>query len=935
MNESGASSRRSTAHDDEDHDGEATRASRRETEKHGEESDQDQPAGEEEVEDGTQEESAGEGDEDNQGQDGGQDGDQNQDQDEHQGDGKGREALPEDAHEERQAEPGQGRPTRAEPAIPHPAPRATSLLPSIQATEKITSFMDFAGGLDLSLSMEADSVAEAPSGRASGRAPPPQRTSPSPPRPLRTSAAQMATGPMTATTTLVEQASRALQASSQLSPARSAASVSTSGSRIPRRAPGGARHAGVSVGVGATSSTQTLQTPALQRVYVLEARCRALEEQVRLAQARAEAATAGQTQMDDLPTLKALREQDALLAATQASNAQLQHELRALQAGDKLAYAQMQAERDRLSAEAFRLRSQVEALEAQLSGAGALSSDRAAGLENQLEAARAALAETKREREAEDKRWRQECEALREALETADARAEGRSARELARLREERTEAFEAAAAARRLAQRAEEERDALMAALEAGEHQVQASTADTSDIRTQALSRRAAEPGSGSEKGSPERPRRQRETMASLLQPDDEDSVVILRGKLARATEERARLQAELHEAREAAEQQLAELHDAFSAHRERAAERETELEKALTAARRERSLRPHTRVRDLERELAAVLRRQQTGASTDASARVADVDQAEALLQRLSAEHARTTAERDQLRAEKQQQAEAQEKLRGHCEELREVRDKLQADHAAAVSDLQQRVDAALALSEKHRTGKDAARSEASRLSAELERLRGEHARQVQRLEDALARRGAAEGTIQGLQLLVERLQDALKRAPSPDALVEAERHRHRAEQECSRLKAALHVAQQYHTPTMQHFTLLQAKVEQLEDSAARRELQMKAVVAQRDRAAALAKEEADETWRRRMMKKVGSWGTDDGTMCMWIKGEGVFGNLCLNLVDPTDQGKELSHMRQQLDELLGVLQIMQQEGIRLPSAVVSSLARAAASG
>jgi hypothetical protein len=37
----------------------------------------------------------------------------------------------------------------------------------------------------------------------------------------------------------------------------------------------------------------------------------------------------------------------------------------------------------------------------------------------------------------------------------------------------------------------------------------------------------------------------------------------------------------------------------------------------------------------------------------------------------------------------------------------------------------------------------------------------------------------------------------------------------------------------------------------------------------------------------------------------------------------------------MRQQLDELLGVLQIMQQEGIRLPSAVVSSLAQAAASG
>jgi chromosome segregation ATPase len=596
----------------------------------------------------------------------------------------------------------------------------------------------------------------------------------------------------------------------------------------------------------------------------LEARCRALEEQVRLAQARAEAATAGQTQMDKLPTLKALREQDALLAATQASNAQLQHELRALQAGDKLAYAQMQAERDRLSAEAFRLRSQVEVLEAQLSGAGALSSDRAAGLENQLEAARAALAETQREREVEDKRWRQECEALREALETADARAEGRSARELARLREERTEAFEAAAAARRLAQRAEEERDALMAALEAGEQQVQTSTADASDTRTQAAGRRAAEPGGGGERGSQERPSRQRETMASLLQPGDEDSVVILRGKLARAAEEQARLQAELREAREAAEQQLAELHDAFSAHRERAAERETELEKALTAARRERSLRPHTRVRDLERELAAVLRRQQTGASTDASARVADVDQAEALLQRLSAEHARTTAERDELRTEKQQQAETQEKLRRHCEELREVRDKLQADHAAAVGDLQQRVDAALALSEKHRTGKDAARGEASRLSAELERLRSEHARQVQRLEDALARRGAAEGTIQGLQLLVERLQDALKRAPSPDALVEAERHRHRAEQECSRLKATLHVAQQYHTPTMQHFTLLQAKVEQLEESAARRELQMKAVVAQRDRAAALAKEEADEMWRRRMMKKVGSWGT-----------------------------------------------------------------------
>lgn len=59
---------------------------------------------------------------------------------------------------------------------------------------------------------------------------------------------------------------------------------------------------------------------------------------------------------------------------------------------------------------------------------------------------------------------------------------------------------------------------------------------------------------------------------------------------------------------------------------------------------------------------------------------------------------------------------------------------------------------------------------------------------------------------------------------------------------------------------------------------------------------------------------------------------------GSCALNrvlLVDPTDQGKELSHMRQQLDELLGVLQIMQQEGIRLPSAVVSSLARAAASG
>lgn len=38
----------------------------------------------------------------------------------------------------------------------------------------------------------------------------------------------------------------------------------------------------------------------------------------------------------------------------------------------------------------------------------------------------------------------------------------------------------------------------------------------------------------------------------------------------------------------------------------------------------------------------------------------------------------------------------------------------------------------------------------------------------------------------------------------------------------------------------------------------------------------------------------------------------------------------------MRRQLDELLGVLQIMQREGIRLPKSVISSLAQtAAASG
>lgn len=744
-------------------------------------------------------------------------------------------------------------------AAPQAAPPRTTLLPMAATAEKISSFNDFLGGLDLSASLESASLTGAATmplntepvvlSTAAPTAAPATERSQTPPHVAATSA--QLSGSTAAFATARPSQSIVHKPSTAPSPARSSV---TSASRIPRLAT-------------PLATTSPSRPSAEQKAYVLEARCAALQEQLRLVRAQAETVSSA---THDLPTLTALREQDTLLAEYQRDNARLHAELRAMRDGDKLAYAKMHGENSRLQAENFRLRSQVEALEAQLGGAGLVSDDRIAGLEARLAQAQAEAAEAHAAAGREALTWRSECDQLQQALAAAESHAEARHARELAQLREQRADALTAAATHER---EAAEARTALAAA----EHDAASARAAEAALRTTvarlgaadaketeaAISARSvsgAQPAQATTAAAGAPSVARTETSRTLLQPDDVPTVTVLRGDVARLREERDALAVQLGDARAEARAQLEELHAAFAAHRDRAAEREQELERALVEARQERALRPHTRVRDLERELAAVLARRGPGTdSTAAAISDADGDAGKTSLPSPPPSPPRSPLAQSSpapvATHTDAEVAELQAALAASRARARNFSQEAQIQQTA-IADLQARLDAALALSERHRTAKDAA---VQRATAQLAEVRGECTRKVQRLEDAFARHAANEGALQGLQLLVERLQAELERAPAAHVVADYERRLREAEHARDMLQADLHVARQYQSPTMQHFQLLQAQVRQLEEGSARRELQLKAVVAQRDRAAALAREEADEHWRTRLQKKV----------------------------------------------------------------------------
>eukprot|EP00052_Salpingoeca_macrocollata_P025703 m.234343 g.234343 ORF g.234343 m.234343 type:complete len:202 (-) comp22472_c0_seq12:44-649(-) len=177
--------------------------------------------------------------------------------------------------------------------------------------------------------------------------------------------------------------------------------------------------------------------------------------------------------------------------------------------------------------------------------------------------------------------------------------------------------------------------------------------------------------------------------------------------------------------------------------------------------------------------------------------------------------------------------------------------------------------------------------------RLRKRLEEVEQRYEVQVQKLsterllaqsDDELLR---CRHKIESQELVIHRLQEDLKRAPTPDQLATLEKTIVRLKEEIETLKAKLSRAKEFHTPTMQHFETLEWKIRELETRLQLRENEIQRICHDNEKTKEIELEALNNKWEQALLQK----------------------------------NTEMERFRTEMDSILDVLRQLRKQGVRIP--------------
>eukprot|EP00055_Hartaetosiga_balthica_P012736 m.62810 g.62810 ORF g.62810 m.62810 type:complete len:224 (+) comp8042_c2_seq1:577-1248(+) len=205
-----------------------------------------------------------------------------------------------------------------------------------------------------------------------------------------------------------------------------------------------------------------------------------------------------------------------------------------------------------------------------------------------------------------------------------------------------------------------------------------------------------------------------------------------------------------------------------------------------------------------------------------------------------------------------------------------------------------LQRQIDTAVGMVKKHEQTHTFA-IEKTRVVAEKEQKKlGE---KIAQLERQLIRQEKQQEVVDALRKMIASLNKRLEEAPTYEQIATYEQTIKTLSMEVKDKDAELALARKYHTPTMQHYTLLQMRVSELEVRNGEREAQLQKVISQQKRTMDMKEEEINNRWRVLFLEKA----------------------------------QRASQLQEQVEELTSIFKILRGSGVVLPASLLNAMTTA----